>query len=189
MVKLFANSCLPVDSSSIGAVSMGKSILQRSTAPRCDLKGQIMFPAAAGDTVKVAYTGRLEDGIIFDTSAGKTPLHFIVGKKEVIQGFDEAVVGMVPGEKKSVLVSCDKAYGPYHAKLSEQVERSLLPDDLDLVVDGQLEVTREDGVVMHFHITSLTDTTVTLDANHPLAGKDLNFEIEMLEVKKRPVTG
>lgn len=143
-----------------------------------------MFTAETGDTVKVNYTGRLVDGTIFDTSAGKPPLHFIIGKEEVIPGFDEAVIGMVPGEKKSIAISCDKGYGPYHEKLAEEVSRDLLPNDLDLVVGGQLEVTREDGAIMHFHITELSDEAVKLDANHPLAGKELHFEIEMLEVKK-----
>ncbi|PLX81255.1 MAG: peptidylprolyl isomerase [Desulfuromonas sp.] len=143
-----------------------------------------MFIAEPGDTVKVNYTGRLVDGTIFDTSEGKPPLHFIIGKKEVIPGFDEAVIGMVSGEQKSIEISCDKGYGPYHEKLAEEVSRDLLPDNLDLVVGGQLEVTREDGAIMHFHIIELSETSVKLDANHPLAGKELRFDIEMLEVKK-----
>jgi len=145
-----------------------------------------MFKAEKGDTVTVNYIGKLADGTLFDSSEGKEPLKFIIGQQEVIAGFDRAVVGMVTGEKKTVTVSPDDGYGPYHEKLVETVERSLLPDDLELVVGGQLEVTREDGHVMHFFINDLSDSTVTLDANHPLAGKELTFEISMLNVQKHP---
>jgi peptidylprolyl isomerase len=143
-----------------------------------------MLKADAGDTVKVNYLGRLTDGTVFDSSEGKPPLHFIIGRQEVIEGFDQAVVGMVDGEKKTVTVPFSQAYGPHHVKLVEEVDRKLLPADLELTVGGQLEVTREDGEIMHFFINALTDTTVTLDANHPLAGKDLVFDIEMLEIQK-----
>ncbi|ORJ53722.1 FKBP-type peptidyl-prolyl cis-trans isomerase [Geothermobacter hydrogeniphilus] len=145
-----------------------------------------MFKAEKGDTVTVNYIGKLADGTLFDSSEGKEPLKFIIGQQEVIAGFDRAVEGMVTGEKKTVTISADDGYGPYHEKLVETVERSLLPDDLDLVVGGQLEVTREDGHVMHFFINDLSDSSVTLDANHPLAGKELTFEISMLNIQKRP---
>jgi peptidylprolyl isomerase len=143
-----------------------------------------MLTAETGDTVKVSYVGKLADGTIFDTSAGKPPLHFILGKQEVIPGFDQATCGMVQGEKKAVTISCDDAYGPYHEKLVETIDITRLPDDLELTLGGQLEVSREDGQKMYFLIKELTETTVTLDANHPLAGKQLSFEIELLEVKK-----
>jgi peptidylprolyl isomerase len=143
-----------------------------------------MFKAEPGDTVKVSYVGTLADGTIFDSSEGKPPLHFILGKQEVIPGFDKATRGMVQGEKKQVIISSDEAYGPYHEKLVETVEISRLPADLELTLGGHLEVTREDGEKMYFLIKDLTEKTVTLDANHPLAGKELTFEIEMLDVKK-----
>ncbi|TYP00342.1 peptidylprolyl isomerase [Geothermobacter ehrlichii] len=146
-----------------------------------------MFKAEAGDTVTVNYVGRLADGTVFDSSEGRDPLKFIVGRKEVIVGFDRAALGMVAGEKKTVTIPCDEAYGPVHEKLIETVERSMLPDDIELVEGGQLQVTRQDGQVMYFMIDALTDETVTLNANHPLAGKDLTFEIEMLDIKKKPV--
>jgi len=145
-----------------------------------------MFKAENGDTVTVNYIGKLADGTLFDSSEGKDPLKFIIGQQEVIAGFDRAVVGMVIGEKKTVTVSPDDAYGPYHEKLAETIERTMLPDDLELVVGGQLEVTRGDGQVMHFFINELTEETVTLDANHPLAGKDLTFEISMINIQKQP---
>jgi len=143
-----------------------------------------MFKAETGDTVKVNYVGKLADGTVFDSSEGKQPLHFILGKQEVIPGFDHAAHGMVQGEKKTVIVSSDEAYGPYHEKLVETVELKLLPDNLELTPGGQLEVSREDGEKMYFFIRTLTEETVTLDANHPLAGKELTFDIEMLEIKK-----
>lgn len=143
-----------------------------------------MYYAAKGDTVKVHYTGRLSDGTVFDTSEDKAPLSFIIGKNEVITGFEEAVVGMVTGEKKTVSITPDKAYGESRENLVETVERNTLPQDLDLKVGGQLEVTRQDGSVFLVMVTSLEEDAVTLDANHPLAGKELIFDIAMLEIKK-----
>lgn len=143
-----------------------------------------MLKAETGDTVKVNYVGKLADGTIFDSSEGKPPLHFILGKQEVIPGFDQATRGMTQGEKKSVTIPSDEAYGPYHEKLVETVDKSLLPENLELTLGGQLEVSREDGQKMYFLIKELTEKTVTLDANHPLAGKQLSFEIELIEVSK-----
>jgi len=143
-----------------------------------------MYYAAKGDTVKVHYTGKLSDGTLFDTSEDKAPLSFIIGKKEVIPGFEEAVVGMVAGEKKTVSIPADKAYGQSRENLVETVERSNLPADLDLKVGGQLEVTRHDGSIFHVKVTALEEGAVTLDANHPLADKELTFDIAMLEIKK-----
>lgn len=146
-----------------------------------------MLPAAKGDVVKVHYTGKLDDGTVFDTSRDKQPLHFIVGRDEVIAGFDEAVVGMVRGEHRTVTIPADRAYGPTLEDLVEEVDRNLLPEDLDLRVGAQLEVSRQDGSVFRVAVVELSEETVTLDANHPLAGKDLTFDIEMLEVNKKPV--
>ncbi len=146
-----------------------------------------MFKAETGDTVTVNYVGKLADGTVFDSSEGRDPLKFIIGRQEVIAGFDRAALGMVTGEKKTVTIPCDEAYGPVHENLIETVERSMLPEDLELVEGGQLQVTREDGQVMYFMIDAVTVDTVTLNANHPLAGKELTFEIEMLDIKKKPV--
>jgi peptidylprolyl isomerase len=143
-----------------------------------------MYYAAKGDTVKVHYTGKLSDGTLFDTSEDKAPLSFIIGKKEVIPGFEEAVVGMVAGEKKTVSITPDKAYGEPRENLVETVERGNLPSDVELRVGGQLEVTRQDGSVFHVMVTGLDKDVVILDANHPLAGKELIFDIAMLEIKK-----
>lgn len=143
-----------------------------------------MIRAARMDTVKVHYTGRLEDGTVFDQSPEDRPLQFIIGRKEVIAGFDEAVEGMYQGESKSVTVPCDKAYGKSKPELLETVERSILPGKVDLQVGGQLEITNHDNTTFRLMIRDLTESHVTLDANHPLADKDLTFDIELLEVKK-----
>ena len=146
-----------------------------------------MIRAAKMDTVKVLYTGRLSDGTIFDQSSPERPLSFIVGKGEVITGFEEAVDGMYQGESKTVTIPFVEAYGASDPGLIEELERSKLPEDVELTVGGQLEVTHEDGTIFRLMVVALTEETVTLDGNHPLAGKDLTFDITLEEVKKKPV--
>ena len=143
-----------------------------------------MIRAARMDTVKVRYTGRLEDGTIFDQSPDDRPLQFIIGRKEVIVGFDEAVEGMYQGESKNVTIPCDKAYGKSKPELLETVERSILDDKVDLRVGGQLEITNHDNTTFRLMVREITASHITLDANHPLADKDLTFDIELLEVRK-----
>jgi peptidylprolyl isomerase len=143
-----------------------------------------MIRAAKEDTVKVHYTGRLSDGSIFDESPEDRPLLFIVGREEVIPGFEDAVEGMYQGETKTVTIACEKAYGTSDPELFEQVDRNTIGENVELQVGGQLEVTNHDGSVFYLMVKDVTDDTVTLDANHPLAGKDLTFEINLLEVTK-----
>lgn len=143
-----------------------------------------MIRAKKMDTVTVHYTGRLADGTVFDQSPKDRPLQFIVGHQEVIAGFDEAVEGMYQGESKSVIIPCDKAYGQSKPELLETVERSILGDKVALRVGGQLEITNHDDSVFYLMIRDITADHVTLDANHPLADKDLTFDIQLLEVKK-----
>lgn len=143
-----------------------------------------MIRAAQQDTVKVEYTGRLSDGTTFDESPKDRPLHFIIGRKEVIPGFEEAVEGMYQGESKTVTVPCAKAYGESDPELLQQLDRSTLGKDIELQRGGQLEVTNHDGTIFYVMVKDFTDDQVTLDANHPLADKDLTFEIKLLEVKK-----
>lgn len=143
-----------------------------------------MIRAARMDTVKVHYTGRLEDGTVFDQSPEDRPLQFILGREEVIAGFDEAVEGMYQGESKSVTVPCDKAYGKSKPELLETVERSVLAGKVDLQVGGQLEITNHDNTTFRLMVREITESHVTLDANHPLADQDLTFEITLLEVRK-----
>ena len=144
-----------------------------------------MIRAAKMDTVKVHYTGRLTDGTIFDQSPEDRPLQFIIGKHEVIVGFDEAVEGMYQGESKTVTIPCTKAYGTSKSELLEDVDKSLLGDRVELTVGGQLEVTNHDGSVFYVMVKAINEDSVTLDANHPLADKELTFDIELLEVTKQ----
>jgi peptidylprolyl isomerase len=143
-----------------------------------------MIRAAKQDTVKVHYTGRLSDGTVFDESPKDRPLLFIVGREEVIPGFEEAVEGMYQGETKTVTIPCEKAYGSSDPELFEQLDRSTIGENVELQVGGQLEVTNHDGTVFYVMVKDFTEDQVTLDANHPLADKDLTFEINLLEVKK-----
>ena len=143
-----------------------------------------MIRAAKQDTVKVHYIGRLNDNTIFDQSPEDRPLHFIIGRQEVIAGFEDAVEGMYQGESKTVTIPCEKAYGISKPELLEQVDRSIIDNDVELQVGGQLQITKHDGSVLYVMVREITEVRVTLDANHPLADKDLTFEIKMLEVKK-----
>jgi len=138
--------------------------------------------AKRGDTVRVHYTGRLEDGTIFDTSLGREPVEFILGAGQVIPGFEEAVVGMSPGESKVVKVLAEQAYGPYQPELVLEVDRNEVPPDLDLEVGLQLVLRQPEGGLIPVTVTKLSESMVTLDANHPLAGKDLIFDIQLMEI-------
>ena len=145
-----------------------------------------MIKAEKLDTVTVHYKGTLADGTLFDESPEERPLKFIIGKQEVIAGFEEAVEGMFQGETRTFTVPCEKAYGTKNSELIETIKRTDLPAGLELQEGKQLEVTQEDDSVFHVLVTELTDSHVTLDANHPLAGQDLTFEIELLAVIKKP---
>lgn len=135
----------------------------------------------AGDQVRVNYVGRFPDGTVFDSSEGHAPLQFEVGAGQVIPGFDQAVLGLKPGEKRAVEIAPEQGYGPHVAEMVAEVERHLVPEDHRLTVGGFLEVGMEGGKTLEVQVVALTATTVTLDANHPLAGKSLHFEIELLE--------
>ncbi|MBI2860533.1 MAG: peptidylprolyl isomerase [Chloroflexi bacterium] len=138
--------------------------------------------AKSGDTVKIHYTGTLADGAIFDTSIGKEPLEFTLGEGAVIPGFEEAVTGMQVGDSKTVDIPADQAYGPRDDNLLIKVERSELPEGLEPEVGQQLQSVSPDGGIVVVTVVEVTDTTITVDANHPLAGKDLTFEIELVEI-------
>ncbi|SHI97879.1 peptidylprolyl isomerase [Malonomonas rubra DSM 5091] len=145
-----------------------------------------MIRAAHNNTVTVKYTGKLADGTIFDASPEDSPLQFIIGRGEVIKGFEAAVLNMAQGEVKTVVIEPDQAYGASKPELIEEIKRAALPDNVELVEGRQLEVTQGDGSLLLLMINKVTEETVTLDANHPLAGKTLTFEIEMLDVNTDP---
>ncbi|SHK68446.1 FKBP-type peptidyl-prolyl cis-trans isomerase [Rhodothermus profundi] len=141
-----------------------------------------MAQAKAGDHVKVHYTGRLQDGTIFDSSRDREPLEFTLGEGEVIPGFEQAVIGMEPGETKTVTIAAEDAYGPRREDLLIEVGRDQVAPDLELAVGQQLQLRLQDGRVIPVTVAALTDETVTIDANHPLAGEDLTFEIELIAI-------
>lgn len=143
-----------------------------------------MAQAKSGDTVQVHYTGTLTDGTIFDSSEGRTPLEFTVGSGQVIKGFDEGVAGMNPGERKTINILVEDAYGPANEEMIFTLNRSDIPNDIPLEVGLTLNM-HEDGNPRPIPVIvrDLTDTNVTLDANHPLAGQDLTFEVELVGVK------
>ncbi len=141
-----------------------------------------MAQAKEGDTVKVHYTGKLEDGEIFDTSQDDDPLEFKIGGGKVIRGFEQGVVGMNEGESKTVEIPSDEAYGPHHQELVIDIEMDQFPDDLDPEVGQQFKMRQPDGPTIIVAVAEITDDSVTLDANHPLAGKDLTFDIQLIEI-------
>ncbi len=142
-----------------------------------------MTKAAQGSTVLLHYTGTLEDGTEFDSSRGGDPLQFTVGGGEVIPGFEEAVVGMAPGETKTFTIPADEAYGPRRDDLVMQVARDQFPPEIDFAVGQQYPVEVNEGQVVLVTVAALDSETVTLDANHPLAGKDLTFAVEVVTVE------
>jgi peptidylprolyl isomerase len=140
-----------------------------------------MQVANTGDTVRIHYTGKLDDGSIFDSSVGGDPLQFRLGGGEVIPGFEAAVTGMSPGDERRVTIPAEEAYGPRRDELVLVVNRSELPDELDPEVGQQLQVS-QDGQDFVVTISDVTEQDVVLDANHPLAGEDLTFELQLVDI-------
>jgi len=149
-----------------------------------------MAQAKKGDKVKVHYTRRLEGGEVFDSSecgeddcgCESGPLEFTIGDGNVIPGFDQAIIGMNPGDTRTVVIPADQAYGERIEEMVAVVGRKDIPADLTLEVGNQLEVTQEDGSAFPVIITEVTESTVTLDANHPLAGRELTFDLRLVEI-------
>ena len=141
-----------------------------------------MVQAKHGDTVKVHYTGRLDDGTVFDSSADRDPLEFQIGAGNVIPGFERAVLGMSSGESKTEVIPTDDAYGPYMEEMVIVIDRQQMPAELEPEVGQQLHIQQPDGNVIPVTITDVSNGTVTLDANHPLAGEDLTFDIQLVEI-------
>jgi FKBP-type peptidyl-prolyl cis-trans isomerase 2 len=138
--------------------------------------------AQRGDTVKVHYTGKLPDATVFDSSRQGDPLEFTIGAGEVIPGFEQAVVGMQAGESRSTTIPSDMAYGDYDEDMILEVDRAQLPAEVAPAVGQQYQLVNPDGDAMIVTVTGISDGSVTLDANHPLAGQDLTFEIELVEI-------
>jgi len=141
-----------------------------------------MTQAKSGDNVKVHYTGKLQEGDVFDSSERRPPLEFRIGDGKVIAGFEQGVIGMEIGEKKQISISPEEGYGVRNEELVAVIEKTLLPSDVDTSVGQQLQVKQKDGTTIQLVVTAATDDDVTLDANHPLAGKTLLFDVELVEI-------
>jgi FKBP-type peptidyl-prolyl cis-trans isomerase 2 len=143
-----------------------------------------MEKVKSGDTVKVHYHGRLTDGTTFDSSAGREPLEFEVGSGQVIKGFDDGVSGMEVGEKKTINIPVNEAYGPRSEEMVVQFPKTNFPPNLDPEVGMQLTMTNNTGQQIPVVITEVLDEVVVLDANHPLAGQDLIFDLELVSINE-----
>jgi peptidylprolyl isomerase len=143
-----------------------------------------MAQAKMGDTVKVHYNGKLDTGVLFDTSEGSDPLQFELGSGCLISGFEEAVVGMSPGESKTVIIPPEKAYGRYREDRVIKIDKKDLPEDIVPAEGMTLEVSASNGVMVPVQITEIEGSTVTLDANHPLSEQTLTFEIKLVDIVK-----
>jgi peptidylprolyl isomerase len=149
---------------------------------RINQKQQIMPKAKKGDNVKVHYTGKLKDGTIFDSSKGREPLAFQVGAGQMIKGFDAAVDGMEMGDTKVAEIPAAEAYGEARQDLIFDVPKTNLPPDLKPEVGQQLAMTQPNGQQVPVTVAKVEEDKVVIDANHQLAGKDLVFEIELVEI-------
>ena len=141
-----------------------------------------MTLAQLGNKVSVAYTGRLNDGTIFDSSVSRPPLEFTLGAGEVIPGFDNAVLGMEVGESTTLHISPSEGYGAHDDNLVITFPRTQMPADMQVAVGDRLQMKNDQGTVFPVLVTGVTDDDVTIDANHPLAGKTLTFEITLLAI-------
>lgn len=141
-----------------------------------------MTQAKNGDKVSVHYTGTLADGSIFDSTEGEEPLVFTLGDGDIIEGFEESILNMSVGEKKTVTLAPEKAYGDRNEEMVMEVPLAEMPADLDLEVGDELELTDEDDQPMLVTVSQLSKDTVTLDGNPPLAGETLTFEVELVKI-------
>ena len=141
-----------------------------------------MAGAKRGDMVRVHFTGRLEDGTVFDTSAERGPYEFTIGESRIVPGFAQAVIGMKPGESKTVEIPAKKAYGLHRKEMIAVIERSKLAAHLNPEIGQRLRIDQADGQKIPATVIKVSASSVTLDANHPLAGKNLTFDIELLEI-------
>ncbi|MEQ8802352.1 MAG: peptidylprolyl isomerase [Haliea sp.] len=141
-----------------------------------------MTQAKAGNTVQIHYTGTLQDGSVFDSSDGRDPLEVQLGSGQIIPGLDSAIDGMAAGEQKTVTIPAAEAYGDYQDEARQTIPREQIPADIPLDVGTMLQMQTPDGNAVPVQVAEVTDDAVTLDANHPLAGKDLTFAVEVVSV-------
>lgn len=142
-----------------------------------------MPKAQNGDTVIVHYTGKRADATVFDSSQNREPLTFTLGNDELIPGFEQAVLGMEPGDSRTTTIPAENAYGQHESNLITEVDRDQLPSELDVAVGQSLQLQHSDGMIIAVAVTEVTETSVILDADHPLAGHDLTFEIQLVAIQ------
>lgn len=141
-----------------------------------------MPQAQEGDKVRIHYTGKLTDGTVFDSSAGREPLEFILGSGMVIPGFDDAVDGLEVGATITAIIPAEKAYGPRREEMIARIDRAQFGEEMELALGQKYVLPQPNGGQAILVVTELNDTHVTLDGNHELAGKDLVFDIELVEI-------
>lgn len=141
-----------------------------------------MSKAQEGQTVKVHYTGKLEDGTVFDSSKDRQPLEFTLGSGSVIPGFEQAVSGMEVGESKTITIPPEEAYGHKRDELIIEVKKSEIPKEIDPSLGQKLQIKQPNGQIINLVVSEVKEDEVTLDANHPLAGQTLIFEVELVEI-------
>ena len=141
-----------------------------------------MSQVKSGDKIKVHYTGKLEDGNVFDSSREREPFEFTVGAGNVIPGFDAGVIGMAAGDQKTVTIEAEQAYGKRRDELVMEVKKDVFPENITPEVGQQLQMDQPDGQAVNVVVSEMKEEMVTLDANHPLAGKTLIFEIEVVAI-------
>ncbi len=164
----------------------GEIVREETRVDKANNDGQLQNndQAKSGDKVQVHYTGKLEDGSVFDTSQGREPLEFTLGEGQVIPGFEKAVEGMTPGESKTTQIPAEEAYGPRRSEMIMEIDRNQFPSNIQPEVGQQLQVRQPNGEGFAVTITEVNDNTVTLDTNHPLAGQDLTFDIQLVEIEE-----
>lgn len=141
-----------------------------------------MTQAKTGQKVKVHYTGKLDDGSVFDSSSGGDPLTFTLGSGEVIPGFDKGVLGLAINECRTVRIPAAEAYGVHQAGMVVEIPKSELPSHLKLKPGQRVQIKAPQGGIMVVNVVAESDTSITLDGNHPLAGKDLTFDLQLVEI-------
>ena len=144
-----------------------------------------MLQAQSGNKVRVTYTGHLMDGTMFDQTEPKDTFDFTIGEGDVIPGFEDAVLGLETGQATKTIIKCDHAYGPVREDLVMEFNRTDFPQDMNLNVGMSLKATFENDLTMNVKVTHISDEMIMVDGNHPLAGKDLIFDIKLIEVKSK----
>jgi peptidylprolyl isomerase len=141
-----------------------------------------MAAVKQGDTIRIRYIGRLEDGTVFDSSEGRPPLEFTVGEGEVIPGLEQGVIDMIHGETKTITITPELGYGPYMKERVFEMDRKKMPGNFNIEVGLRLQMYRADGMPMMVTVVGISENTLTMDCNHPLAGKTLIFDTTLVEI-------